>query len=179
MIRGRGSETGTGTRGQGTMNEDIKNCADLDERLAPYVDGEQHESRPAVEAHLAACPPCRNHADAESAARTIVHDHLHSLSARASDTLRVRCAAIANRQSSIHSPIANRQSAVRRWAPLSLAATLVLAVAGAFVFGLNDRVEALASSLVIDHVKCFAMPGNASQADLAHSAARWQQDQGW
>ena len=48
---------------------------------------------------------------------------------------------------------------VRRWAPLSLAATLVLAVAGVFVFGLNNRVEALAASLAVDHVKCFKVSG--------------------
>src|SRR5262249_55500798 len=71
------------------------------------------------------------------------------------------------------------RSVLRRWAPLSVAATLVLAVAGVFLFGLNDRVEAVASGLVLDHVKCFAMPGNPSPTDLAQSASRWQQDQGW
>jgi anti-sigma factor (TIGR02949 family) len=170
------------------MNDDT-NCADLDERLAPYVDGEATpESRRAIDAHLAACPDCRDRADAESAARTIVRSHRDGLSAPASETLRARCGEIANRQSPsrignpqspIQSSLGTRQSAIRRWAPLSLAATILLAVAGVFLLGLNDRVEALASSLVIDHVKCFAMPGNASQADLAQSASRWQQDQGW
>jgi anti-sigma factor (TIGR02949 family) len=172
----------------GRANDD-SNCADLDERLAPYVDGEATpESRRAVDAHLAVCPHCRNLADAEGAVRTIVRGHRDGLSAHASETLRARCGDIANRQSpiaigtqqsSLHSSTGSRQSTIRRWAPLSLAATVLLAVAGVFLLGLNNRVEALASSLVIDHVKCFATTGNASRADPALSASRWQQDQGW
>jgi len=171
------------------MSEDIRNCGDLDERLAPYVDGEAApDSRRAVDAHLARCPECRTQADAEAAARTIVQGHRDSLSSHASDTLKARCGAIANRQSALsidnpgaplHSSIATRRSAIRRWAPLSVAATLLLAVAGVFLFGLNDRVEALASSLVVDHVKCFAVTGSSASADPRQSAIRWQQDQGW
>ena len=63
--------------------------------------------------------------------------------------------------------------------PLSLAATLVLAVAGVFVFGLNDRVEALAASLAIDHVKCFKVDGTTPHTEPSAAEARWQQDQGW
>ena len=49
------------------MADDIRTCGDLDERLAPYVDGEAApDSRRAVDAHLAACPECRTQADAES-----------------------------------------------------------------------------------------------------------------
>src|SRR5262249_47005011 len=179
---------GDGERGL-MADETIRDCGDLDERLAPYVDGEASaESRRAVEAHLAACPECRTQADAETAARTILRGRRDTLSAHASDTLRARCGDIANRQSPVtianhqpasHSAAASRRSAIRRWAPLSLAATLLLAVAGVFLFGLNDRVEALASSLVIDHVKCFAMTSSSASADPAQSAVRWQQDQGW
>ena len=165
------------------------NCGDLDERLATYVDGDATaEWRREVDAHLAACPECRKHADATAAARTILHAHRESLSAHASDALRTRCREIAGResrlsrdhqQSSLQSSAATRRSTLRRWAPLSLAATLVLAVAGVFLFGLNDRVQALASSLVIDHVKCFAITTTAASADAAQSAVHWQQDQGW
>ena len=68
---------------------------------------------------------------------------------------------------------------VRRWMPLSLAASLVLAIAGVFVFGLNDRVEALAASLAIDHVKCFKVDGTSPHTEPAAAEIRWQQDQGW
>ena len=62
--------------------------------------------------------------------------------------------------------------AARRWVPLSLAATLVLAVAGAFIFGLNDNVEALAAQLTLDHVTCFQFaPERLEHADAATAAA--------
>jgi anti-sigma factor (TIGR02949 family) len=165
---------------------DIRNCGDLDERLAPYVDGEATpESRLAVDAHLAACPECRTQADAEAAARTILRGQRDGLTVSAPEALRARCQAAVSSQlpaSSSQFPVSSSRksrSVLRRWAPLSLAATLLLAVAGVFLLGLNDRVEALASSLVLDHVKCFAMPGSPSQAELAQSAVHWQQDQGW
>jgi len=169
------------------MSDDIKNCGDLDERLAPYVDGEASpDARRAVDAHLDRCPDCRTHATAETAARTIVHAHRDSLSSHASDTLRSRCetavSSVRFPSSSFQLPGSGAQrprSALRRWAPLSLAATILLAVAGVFLFGLNNRVEALASSLVIDHVKCFAMTGSNASADPQQSAVHWQQDQGW
>jgi Putative zinc-finger len=179
------------------MSDDIRNCGDLDERLTPYVDGESPaETRRSVSAHLAKCPPCRNAADAETAARTIVHEHKDGLKSRAPESLRDRCAALLPQssiadtrqspirrspidQSPIKSSIATRQSAVRRWLPLSLAATLVLAVGGVFLFGLNDRVEALAASLAIDHVKCFKTTKPGATVDPSVAAARWQHDQGW
>jgi hypothetical protein len=68
---------------------------------------------------------------------------------------------------------------LRRWAPLSLAATILLAVAGVFVFGLNDRVEALAASLAVDHVKCFKMSGADNHVDAPAAEKSWLADQGW
>jgi len=172
------------------MTDDIRRCADLDERLAPYVDGESTpDARRSIDAHLAACPPCRKHAESESAAREIVQQHRPMLRAAAPESLRARCSALSNlqsipilnQQSSVanQSSIANRQSPIRRWLPLSLAATVLLAVVGVFLFGLNDRVEALAASLAIDHVKCFKTTNRASTADSGEAAAHWQKDQGW
>src|SRR6266700_2152609 len=131
---------------------DIRNCRDVDEHLAPYVDGEETEDTlRSVDAHLAACPPCRDHAEAESTAREMVRQNRDALCARAPEALRAKCAGLHGQ-----SPTGHRHSAIlRKWMPLSLAATLVLAVAGVFLVGLNDRVEALAASLAIDHVKCF------------------------
>jgi hypothetical protein len=55
----------------------------------------------------------------------------------------------------------------------------VLAVGGVFAFGLNDRVQALAASLAVDHVKCFKVSGTSGHADAHASETAWQQDQGW
>ena len=164
------------------MADDIKDCGELDERLTPYVDGEAApDARRAVESHLAACPPCQKHADAEAGARDAVHQHRTALTTRAPESLRARCSAL-------QSSVASRQStrprqgfgaqAIRRWAPLSLAATVLLAVAGVFVFGLNDRVEALAASLAVDHVKCFKVSGGG-RVDAPAAEKKWLDDQGW
>jgi anti-sigma factor RsiW len=181
------------------MNEDIQRCSDLEERLASYVDGEATpEARHAVDLHLAACPPCRRRAEAEAGARAVVHEHRAGLKAHAPESLRDRCTELAyqqpsastgsqpspsigTRESAFQPSIANRKSAIRRWMPLSLAATLLLAVGGVFLFGLNDRVDALAASLAIDHVKCFKTlkTGPDAPADPVAAASLWKQDQGW
>src|SRR5688500_4232386 len=142
------------------MADEIKNCRDLEEHLAPYVDGEETSAaRRAVETHLAACPPCRDHAVAERAARDLVAEHRAELRVAAPDALRARCArlresyggqaeaAAGSRLPASGFPLPAshlRQgyggqarfapSVLRRWVPLSLAASLVLAVAGVFVF---------------------------------------------
>jgi anti-sigma factor (TIGR02949 family) len=163
------------------MADEIKNCGELDERLTPYVDGEASpDARRAVDGHLAACPPCKHTAAAEAAAREAVREHRTALTARAPESLRTRCASLQSTIANSQSSIATRQSRMlRRWAPLSLAATIVLAVAGVFVFGLNDRVEALAASLAVDHVKCFKVSGSAGHVDAPVAEKKWLADQGW
>ncbi len=180
------------------MADDIRSCRDLDERLTLYVDGEDTPAaHRAVDTHLAACPPCAGVARDEVAARDLVRDHRDALSVRAPASLRARCQRPA---SGSPSPVAGAPSSafpssgfpssgfpssgfpssrLLRWAPLSLAATLVLAVAGVFAFGLNDRVQALAASLAVDHVKCFKVSGTSGHAEAHASEAAWQQDQGW
>jgi anti-sigma factor (TIGR02949 family) len=172
------------------MADEMCNCGDLEERLAPYVDGEAPPGTVrSIEAHLAACPACREQADVERATRDLVRANRDALASRAPESLRARCAALnpsignPNLQSPFGNPqssTSNRQSAIRRWrVPLSLAATLVLAVAGVFMFGLNDRVEALATSLTVDHVKCFKVGGTDDHTDAAAAARDWQATQGW
>jgi len=168
------------------MADDIRSCADLDERLAPYVDAEDAPAaHRAVDAHLAKCPPCRADVSAETAARDMVREHRDQLAARAPDALRARCVsgfrlpASSSRLPAAGSRPQTSGFRLRRWVPLSVAATLVLAVAGVFVLGLNDRVEALAASLAVDHVKCFKVNGTATHADAGTSERTWQQDQGW
>jgi anti-sigma factor (TIGR02949 family) len=162
------------------MADDIKTCRDLDEQFAPYVDGEAPPAtRRAVESHLAACPPCLDRAGAERTAKAVVAEHRAGLRTAAPPALRARCMALQSSAFAAAPSASRRVTLLRRWAPLSLAATLVLAVAGVFVFGLNDRVEALAASLAVDHVKCFKVEGTPAHADAGVAARDWQQDQGW
>jgi anti-sigma factor (TIGR02949 family) len=163
------------------MADEKKTCRELDEWLTPYVDGEAPPAaRRMVEAHLAACPPCLDHAGDERSARDVLTGHRAELRAAAPPALRARCMALGTAPAAAGAPVRTRAALLRRWAPLSLAATLVLAVAGVFVLGLNDRVEALAASLALDHVKCFKVEDRQPVRNDAVVAARdWQQDQGW
>jgi hypothetical protein len=64
--------------------------------------------------------------------------------------------------------------------PLSLAATLLIAVAGTFMFGLNEPVEALAAQLTLDHVRCFQFaPERLAHVDPATAGRDWAAAQGW
>lgn len=154
---------------------DIRSCREVDEQLAAYIDGEQSaDVRTSMDAHLAACPPCRGNAEAERTARDLIRTHRHQLRTAAPPALHARC-----ERASRTPPPASARPAFRGWVPLSLAATLLLAIGGVFVFGLNDRVEALATGLVLDHSKCFKIAPAAGSDDAAVDAALWEKNQGW
>jgi anti-sigma factor RsiW len=156
----------------------MSKCQDLDPLFAPYADGETAPAdRAAVEAHLERCPPCRQRVSEQRTVRAALAACRPALRQTAPDTLRARCAGHA--RASAPSPLA-RVGAVRRWAPLSLAATLLLAVAGAFFFGLNNKVDALAAQLTLDHVTCFQFaPQRLEHADAGTAARDWTAAQGW
>lgn len=143
-------------------------CDDIESKLTPYVDGEMPEAdRAGVAAHLEACSRCRALADAERAGRTVMHARRAAFTRSAPAALRARC-----------QPGAARQ-VWRRWVPLSAAATLLLAVSGAFLYTVNHRAEALAASVAADHLKCFAMADTSATADPVAVAAEWQRARGW
>jgi anti-sigma factor RsiW len=148
-----------------------KECRELDGALAPYVDGEADaSSRAAVESHLSRCPPCRDAEAGERSARDVLHARREQLRPRAPDFLRARCAAHGR-------AAAPRRSLLRRAAPFSLAATLVLAVAGVFLFGVNH--EAVAAQLALDHMKCFDVFGEEGTHDSAAAESAWRARRGW
>jgi anti-sigma factor RsiW len=154
----------------------MSDCRELESLLASYVDG---EARPidcaAVDAHLRNCPPCRERADQERAIREALATCREQLRARATEDLRRRCQAC--RPSEAVTPPAR----VRRpWVPLSMAATLVLAVGGVFLWGLKGGGQALAAQLVVDHVKCFEFaPPPTIIPDAAALSREWAAVRGW
>jgi anti-sigma factor RsiW len=166
------------------MADPIRNCGDLDERLTPFVDDEAAPGdREAVGAHLAACPPCRKHANDERTARDLIREHRTELVPQAPASLRARCASLRT-SGAAPVPLATGRrprvgAIIRRWAPLSVAATLLLAITGVFVFGLNNRVEALAASLTVDHVKCFKVTASDASTDAPAATRQWHQDHQW
>ena len=152
----------------------MKNCADIDRLMTPYVDGEVRVAdRQAVEAHLAACPSCCARAEAERVARRIVRSQASTLTRPAPAALRARCVGAAP-SSRTPARRARLRLHVRRWVPLSLAATLLLAVAGVFIAGQQERLEAaFVAQLVIDHEKCFTEIGTGHPPlDAAQVEAR-------
>jgi hypothetical protein len=70
----------------------------------------------------------------------------------------------------------------RPWIPLSFAATLLLAVAGVFFVSswvLNGTVEALATQLALDHVKCFQFAPAHAELDPGVAGEAWNRSYGW
>ena len=139
----------------------MTSCRDVDTMMTPYVDGETTESETyAVESHLAVCQVCRDHATAEKAVREVVQARAARLGERAPSGLKARCIAAA--------PLMSSEGGARGgvsewwgrglvgWAPLSMAATVVLAVGVVFVLGQNKQLEAaFVAQLAIDHDRCF------------------------
>jgi anti-sigma factor RsiW len=153
----------------------MSKCRELEPLFASYVDGEAPtDARAWVDAHLDRCPPCRTRVAGERAAREVLTSRSSHLRPCASDRLRARCAAHRLRHSRF---FAMRG---RAWVPLSVAATLILAIGGAFLFGLNDNVEAVAAQLTLDHVRCFQVaPERLAHADAAGAGRDWAASQGW
>ena len=149
-------------------------CGDLDPLLAPYVDNEaSSQDRFVVDAHLNACPPCRDRVAGERTVKAVLQARRDALRPTATETLRRRCEAIGH-------PAPARAPLARRWVPLSVAATLVLAVAGVFLFGLSDRVDVFAAQLALDHVTCFKFASDRmTTGDPVALGRDWTNKQGW
>lgn len=149
----------------------MSKCQELEPLLAPYADGETHGAeRAAVKDHLDRCPGCRDRVAGQSVARDVIAARRDRLRPCASNDLRARCAA----------QRLARAGRSRVWVPLSLAATLVLAVAGALVFGLGANVEAVAAQLALDHARCFQIaPERLTHGEAAVAEREWAARQGW
>ena len=155
------------------MADEIRNCRDVEARLTPYVDGESAgDVRRAIDAHLTACAPCRDEAAAERGGRELIREHRDVLRAAAPMALRDRCA--------VHARLPRaRRTMLRRWVPLSLAATLLLAAAGATIFSITNPTEALAAGFALDHMKCFRVCDTDHPLDASTAESMWQKVEGW
>jgi anti-sigma factor RsiW len=159
----------------------MRNCDEIEPLFAPYVDGEvKPQEHATVHAHLEACPRCRERVAGERAAREVLRARREGLKACASEHLRRRCAAQAGDISPVPATVHRPGLYARRtWIPLSLAATLLLAVTGVFIFGLNNSVEALAAQLALDHMKCFQFAPEHGSEKAQATSQDWLKAQGW
>src|SRR5438034_4330769 len=167
----------------------MHNCQSLDPLVTSFVDGELPDAdRHAVEEHLRACPACHSRVAAERAVHDLLRTRKASLcKAEAPDALHARCAAFVQanleprtsnaefrtQNSEFRTPNAERRTPTlerggptaplwrrERLVPLTLAASLIAVVGGAFVYQATDKsARVLAAELVADHAKCFALNG--------------------
>jgi anti-sigma factor RsiW len=160
-------------------------CRDLESLFAPYVDGEALPvDRGVMDTHLRNCPSCRDRVSSEQEIRQALVSRRETLRAAASVDLRRRCAAAAHAAGAsgqaAPAALAGMSATRRAWIPLSMAATILLAVAGVFFYGLRGGGEALAAQLVVDHVKCFEFAPEPTLLPNAQALAReWQTARGW
>lgn len=157
----------------------MNKCQDLDPLFAPYVDGDVAPAdRASIEAHLSRCPPCRDRVAEQRTVRDVLAARRPALRSCAPGDLRARCAAQAG-ASRVRRFVGSR-AFVNRWVPLSVAATIVLAIAGVFLFSPNNRVEALATQLTVDHMTCFQFaPERLHHADATTAEHEWLARQRW
>jgi anti-sigma factor RsiW len=143
----------------------MPSCREFDALVTPYVDGvATNAGRAVVEAHLAACPPCRQRAAAETSAR----DTLRARLCRpcAPDDLRVRCLAASRARRSLGT--------------FFIAASLLLAGGGVLVYVLTRlSPTVLAAQLMLDHVKCFAVGQPTSPVEAGATEQQFERDHGW
>jgi anti-sigma factor RsiW len=156
----------------------MKDCRDVEPLKAPYVDGDAVPAdRTAVDTHLTHCGRCRDDVAVERAAHDVLQARRDELRPVAPESLKQRCAAACrNARAASSLP---RAPLYRRWVPMSVAATLLLAVVGVFAFGLTEKAQALAFQMTIDHVKCSRFAAAATHVDSAVEGQRWAATYGW
>lgn len=132
-------------------------CREVDPLVTRVADGEATDAeRRRVEAHTRQCAPCGWGLHAEREAGKLVRERGGALVGHAPSGLRARCTverAVEAFPRPRRAPFMSRAG----W-PMTLAATLLLAVAGAALSGLIvDSSKAAAAQLALDHLKCFTL----------------------
>ena len=148
-----------------------ESCEAIEPLLAPYGEIAAADcaavltdaDRARVEAHLAACPPCRQTADACRAACDIVRSHAEDLATPAPGLLAARCRAIAAR--------AERPRRATRWVGWSAAGATIAVILFIFLM----PTQAVATQLAADHMKCAKFStGSAHTGTPAQLETIWR-----
>jgi anti-sigma factor RsiW len=137
----------------------MPDCHRIDPLVTPYIDGDLNDSdRDLVDRHLGRCRPCRGRVHAEQAVHALIRTRRAALGdAAVPPALRARCASLGRSTTSLLRTPAWRARAMG----LALAASLVLVVAGAFVYEATERsTRVMAAELTADHMKCFRAINN-------------------
>ena len=143
-------------------------CSHIDALVTPFVDDALPEGeRQTVTRHITVCPACRAKVAVERSVRSLMQARRPDLCSQAPAALKSRCSALRSRQGApvvdfASSRTASRVARLSAWrsrvAPFALAATLLLAVTGAFIYqATRSSSRVLAAELAIDHEKCFRL----------------------
>lgn len=160
----------------------MSECRRVAERITEYADDLLHgEDRSRVEQHLAGCPPCRDHAQAERSARTILRQRADGLLAGPLPPgLRSRCEALASSRRA--DALVTGPFWRTRLVPVLLTIVVMIFMASA-VFTLVTRQSdtVLAAQLTADHTKCFRLLGPPSDTpvDAASLERSLSEQYGW
>lgn len=150
----------------------MMNCQDAEHQMTPLVDGELAAAdAEAVNAHLAACPACRQAAEQEQTGRRVLRECAPRLAAHAPGSLkrRVRGAMPAAQKS---------RPRAWRWA-LAAAATLAIFAGLVAVAGVVRPVPMFAAQATLDHLKCLRFGPHSASSDTKVIEASWKAWQGW
>ncbi len=143
-------------------------CSHIDALVTPFVDDALPEGeRQTVTRHIAACPACRAKVTVERSIRSLMQARRADLAPPAPAELKSRCAALCSRPPAQVVDFNTSRTAARvatlsawrtRLAPYALAASLLLAVTGAFIYqATRSSSRVLAAELAMDHEKCFRL----------------------
>jgi anti-sigma factor RsiW len=150
------------------------NCAQVEEQLPRYVDGEHVDMAAAIAAHIETCEACRASAHAQTAARTVLKARAAQLSPIAPPGFRTRVAANIDQLKPL-SPQALEPSVLGwtgRLSAFAAAAMLVLTLGAVLLPVATIRSTAvLAAQLALDHLKCFTIDGDADGQPIARADA--------
>lgn len=153
-------------------------CRQIEALLPPFVDGVAVEHDAArVRAHLERCGMCRGACDAQRAVRQLLRGRRDALCAAMPEGLDSKVRSLADARSP-----RSGLSVIGRLSALAAAAALVLAMAGALVWGTGRSSVLLATQLTLDHIKCFMIDGgdgdHAGHPGAAEAEARMREQYG-
>ena len=177
-MRGRDSDEGEMT---------VVSCDDLRPRAGALIDGELAAGEAlALEAHASTCHACAALVAEQRVTRAVVATRASELRGTAPEALRTSVERSLNAPAgAIVRPFpARTTSAPRRWASTvtsrwSVAAAVVLAVAGVFAVGGLGDSRLFAAQLALDHYKCALIDHGHEGVVATDLEAAWKSERGW
>lgn len=147
-------------------------CRQIESLLPLFVDGEADaDVVRRVEAHLAACPLCRNAVASERTGRAVLHAHRAALIATAPPGLRTRVLAAGREVLAprLRPGEGGRLGWLGRATAAGLAAVLVIVVLTLTEFVPASSNVLFAAQVAVDHMRCFFLGASTLEADGARA----------